>query len=71
MSTTLIAATAVAIDFMNAAVKVSEMIQRAQMEGRSHLTVEDWAALEADQTAAFDRLTKARAAARERAAAGG
>jgi len=71
MSTSLIAATAVAIDFINAGMKVAQMVQRAQMEGRSHLTAEDWASLEADQTAAFERLAKAREAARGRAAAGG
>lgn len=61
MSAQLIAATAVAIDLMNTAVRVNQIIQRAQMEGRE-LTKEDWALLDADSRAAFARLDKAIAA---------
>ena len=54
----IVAATAVAIDMLNAVIRINQLIQNAQIEGRD-LTEEDWKTLDADTDTAFTRLRAA------------
>jgi hypothetical protein len=53
-----ILATAVAIDMVNAALRIVQIIQTAQMEGRD-INEQDWAVLRSERAAAFQRLDDA------------
>lgn len=60
MSTTGVAvATGIMIDLLNSSLAISQIIRQAQAEGRTNLTPEEWAVLDADANKANERFAAA------------